>query len=337
MESFGQTDRRAAWSGLFLMLILIFSVSPRAFAEAPHGTLSIIFENDIFDSTDQHYTNGVGLVWVPEQKEQPAWVHTLIDLVPWMPKQGRMGHGYMLGQNMYTPDDIKLTDPPLNERPYAGWLYGTVGVGVETGKELDVLTFTLGLVGPASMAEETQKFIHELVGSDEPMGWGTQLGNELGVVATYQHSWREAATTTLIGFEADLTPHFGGALGNVYTYANGGVTARWGRHLPNDYGPPRIQPSAPGSGVFTPSDCFGWYLFAGVDGRAVARNIFLDGNTFKDSRSVDKETLVGDVQVGAVLSWKTMRLAYTHVMRSREYSEQPKNDRFGAITWSMMF
>jgi hypothetical protein len=84
---------------------------------------------------------------------------------------------------------------------------------VETSKELDVLTFTLGLVGPASMADKTQKYVHELVGSGVPMGWGTQLGNELGVVATYQHSWRAAATTPLLGFEMDLTPYVGGALG----------------------------------------------------------------------------------------------------------------------------
>lgn len=65
---------------------------------------------------------------------------------------------------------------------------------------------------------------------------------------------------------------------------------RLGQRLPLDYGPPRIQPSLPGSGFFVPpQDRFGWYLFAGVEGRAVARNIFLDGNTFRDSRSVDKE------------------------------------------------
>ncbi len=335
MKTSRHTIRRLSLRGALFLWVL--TMSSGAFSQDSRGTLSIIFENDIFQNTDRHYTNGVGVIWMPEQKEQPEWVYSLIDMVPWMPKQGQMRHGYMFGQNMYTPRDIRLTDPPLNERPYAGWLYGTLGVGMETDRELDVLTLTLGVVGPASLAEETQKLVHELTGSDEPMGWETQLGNELGVVATYQHSWRQAETCTLMGFEADLTPHFGGALGNVYTYANAGLTVRWGRRLPNDYGPPRIQPSAPGSGIFTPGDRFGWYLFAGVEGRAVARNIFLDGNTFSDSRSVDKEVLVGDVQLGAVMSWKTMRLAYTHVMRSREYSEQTQNDGFGAMTWSMMF
>ena len=327
------------WCWALLVLTSALTVSPQACADSSsnHGTLSIIFENDIFSNEDKHYTNGVGLIWIPEQKKQPEWVYQLIELVPWMPKQGKVAHGYAFGQNMYTPDDITWSNPPSNQRPYAGWLYGAVGVGVETGKELDQLSFTFGMVGPASLADQTQKFVHKVVNSDEPMGWNTQLKNEPGVILTYQHSWREATATTLAGFRVDLTPYYGGALGNVYTYADTGLTVRWGRRLPNDYGPIRIQPSSPGSGMFTPSDKFGWYLFVGIEGRAVARNIFLDGNTFVDSRSVDKETLVGDLQFGGVLSWKTMRLAYTQVMRTREYVGQPRNDNFGAISWSIIF
>jgi hypothetical protein len=136
----------------------------------------------------------------------------------------------------------------------------------------------------------------------------------------------------------DFTPHIGGALGNVYTYANAGVTIRYGKRLPNDYGPPRIQPGLPGSGVFSPVSGFDWYVFAGIDGRAVARNIFLDGNTFRDSRSVDKEPLIGDLQFGLVLYWPVMRLSYTHVLRTREFqTQQSSKDYFGSLSMSVMF
>jgi hypothetical protein len=40
---------------------------------------------------------------------------------------------------------------------------------------------TVGVVGPASFAEQTQKRIHEIVNADEPRGWNTQLKNEPGV------------------------------------------------------------------------------------------------------------------------------------------------------------
>jgi hypothetical protein len=54
---------------------------------------------------------------------------------------------------MYTPRDITLANPPLDDRPYAGWLYATLGLGVETGRQLDQLALSLGVVGPESLAE----------------------------------------------------------------------------------------------------------------------------------------------------------------------------------------
>src|SRR5512134_3492181 len=62
-------------------------------------------------------------------------------------------------------------------------------------------------VGPASLAEQSQKIVHEVIASNRPQGWDTQLGNEPGVVATYLRSWREAATLSLSGAQLDLTPH----------------------------------------------------------------------------------------------------------------------------------
>jgi hypothetical protein len=156
-------------------------------------------------------------------------------------------------------------------------------------------------------------------------------------VLTYQRSWRQLATATLARGDLDLTPHLGGAVGNVYTYANAGLTLRYGRRLPLDYGPPRVQPSLPTSGFVSPTDKFAWYLFAGVEGRAVARNIFLDGNTFTASRSVDAEPLVADLQFGLVLTWGRVRLSYTHVLRSREFQTQRENAQFGAASLSVAF
>ncbi len=301
------------------------------------GTLSFILENDIFAGKDQHYTNGARVIWVPgKDAPRPEWAVKVARYVPWFPDEGEIRHGYAFGQSMFGPEDITLADPPLEERPYAGWLYGAVGLGVESGRQLDLVSLTLGVVGPASLAEQTQKFVHKVVDSNKPQGWDTQLDNEPGVILTYQRSWRGYATSTH-ATRMDFTPHLGFALGNVFTYANAGLTMRVGKNLPNDYGPPRIQPGLPGSGDFSPASNFGWYFFAGVEGRVVARNIFLDGNTFSDSRSVDKKPLVGDLQVGFVLDWSDVRFSYTHVVRSREYETQDSHDQFGALSVSFKF
>lgn len=148
-----------------------------------------------------------------------------------------------------------------------------------------------------------------MINTTEPRGWDNQLHNEPGVVLFYERQWRRLREFETFGFGVDMTPHVGAALGNVYTYGATGVTFRVGRNLPADYGPPRIRPSLPGSGFFLGSDGFGWYLFAGVEGRAVGRDIFLDGNTFEDSQNVDKKNFVADGQAGIAVTIDDVRLA----------------------------
>jgi hypothetical protein len=304
--------------------------------ETGSSAISIIFENDVFYDTDRHYTNGIRLSGEIALNDVPEWLQDAARQFPFFPDDGTMRAGFAVGQSIYTPPDITLENPPLDERPYAGWLYGSIGLVAESGRQLDQLELSLGVVGPASLADETQKFVHEITGSDDPRGWDTQLKNEPGVVLTYQHSWRGYGEPEP-GLGFDATPHVGGALGNVFTYANAGVTLRFGEHRPNDYGPPRIQPSLPGSGFFDSPDGFGWYVFAGIEGRAVVRNIFLDGNSFTDSRSVDKEPFVGDLQFGVALTWQGVRLSYTHVLRTREFESQDESDNFGAFSASVRF
>jgi hypothetical protein len=78
-------------------------------------------------------------------------------------------------------------------------------------------------------------------------------------------------------------------------------------------------------------------LFAGVEGRAVARDIFLDGNTFRDSPSVDKENFVGDFEIGIAATYGSMRASFTQIYRTKEFKGQKGNDRFGAISLSWRF
>ncbi len=326
---------------VFVTLLICFAVFPslgRSEEAPPRGALSFILENDLFYNTDRHYTNGVRILWVPEQQRPlPKWMERFVEAVPWFPEQRRIRQGYGLGQSMFTPRNITVRHPVPGERPYAGWLYVTIGLGVETGRRLDQLGLTLGVVGPASLAGPTQKFVHSVVGADKPRGWGNQLRNEPGLVITSQRSWRSLARVTLLGSTVDVTPNLGIALGNVFTHGKAGVTLRYGRNLPRDYGPPLIQSGLPGSGDFSPKADFGWYLFAGVEGRAVARNIFLDGNSFRNSNSVKKRPLVGDLQFGAVLDWPAFRLSYTHVLRTREFKTQTSKDNFGSVNLTVKF
>jgi lipid A 3-O-deacylase len=324
-----------------VLIVIIAALAPPSAAGAAdvpeRGTLSLVFENDLFHNEDGRYTSGVRLSWLSSPGTGPEWAVRLAPWFPLFPDGGTIRTRYAHGQNIFTPSKIKLEDPAPDDRPYAGWLYGSIGLIAETGQRLDVLDLTLGIVGPASLAKETQRFTHKITGANEPRGWGTQLENEPGIVLTYQRIWRAFETELTPGLGFDLVPHAGGALGNVYTYANAGVTLRFGTHPSLDYGVPRIQPSLSGSSFFVGRRGAGWYLFAGAEARAIARNIFLDGNTFRDSRSVDKEPLVGDLQFGVALTFRSMRISYTHVLRTKEFEGEGGGSDFGALSLSLQF
>lgn len=307
------------------------------------GILSIQMENDFFlGDTDRHFTHGTRLSYTTG--ERPADTDDLIakaaGLVPFFPDQGVSRAHYALGQNIYTPADITDVNLIEDDRPYAGWLYLSAGLfSVSKDRDrMDNLAFEVGVIGPWSQAEKTQKTWHETFGFRDPKGWDHQLENEVGFDIVYNRSvrvWKKEFQST--GLEMDLVPNVGFSLGNVFTHANAGVTVRIGDDLSTDFSPPRIRPSLPGSDFFFYTRDLDWYLFASFGGRAVLRNIFLDGNTFTDSHRVDKKYLVGDLQAGAAITWRDWRLSYTHIIRTEEFHGQKDPDRFGAISLSYHF
>lgn len=306
------------------------------------GTLSLVVENDVFYGLDRDYTNGLQLAWTTGALKDDCWICDSARVLPFFTGRGEIRVNYALGQNMYTPSDITLVNPPLTDRPYAGWLYASMGIVAKRDDDpkwshLEQLDLSLGVVGPSSQAEQVQTWFHELIGVNKPMGWDTQLKDEPALLLTYERSWRYRVDELPFGLKMYATPHLGGAVGNVFDYVNGGATVSLGWNLGDDYGPPRIQPSTPGSGYFEQCDDVGLYVFAGVDARLVAHNIFLDGNTWKDSRSVDRVPFVGDAQVGVVLSFQSARLSFTHVFRTKEFETQHDADQFGAAAISWQF
>jgi lipid A 3-O-deacylase len=305
--------------------------------EEPEGTFNVLVENDKFAGTDRHYTNGLQFSYLSPRDTVPSFLKAFAAVLPGIPEGSALRAGYVLGHNIYTPDDTAAREPLPDQRPYAGWLYGGLAVLGETEDTLSTWELDVGVVGSSAQGEEVQNAFHDLLGADDANGWDNELDDEPGVALIYERKWRNLAEFRESGFGIDLTPHLGGSLGNVGTYLNTGITLRFGKDLSNDFGPPRIRPSLPGSGFFVPRNTFGWYLFAGVDGRAIAYNIFLDGNADGDSLSVDKEPLVADIQVGGVVTIGWLHLAYTHVYRTQEFEEQDRGDRFGAISLSAKF
>ena len=316
--------------------------TPAATTPAPppvdgRGVLTIVTENDLFaaHNVDRHYTNGIRFSWLSADQDQWIRIKEFGGEWPLLDSSQNLRLGWALGHNLYTPENKRVSAPIFTDRPYAAWLYGGVSLQSESKTRLDTVELDLGMVGPSALGEPIQDGWHGLIGVDPAHGWDNQLKNEPGLALLFERKWRIGWEFPVGGLGVDVIPHIAGSIGNVFTYGATGAVFRFGDDLQDDFGPPRIRPALPGSGSFRARDSFGWYLFAGAEARAVARDIFLDGNTFARSQSVNKKPLVGDFQAGFALVFERVRVTYTQVMRTKEFEGQRANDFFGSLSLSM--
>ena len=298
---------------------------------------SFIYENDVFNNEDNGYTNGIRLAWTSAERPIFNWAQEAANKIIPTAAKGKKRTTMALGQSIFTPQN--LSDPNLikNDRPYAGWLYSSYGIMFDTGKTLDNFILTLGVVGPLSGAEQTQEQVHKIVNGANPQGWSHQLHNELGINLTYEKKWRSILEYSSNKFGFDVIPEFGFNLGNINTSASLGSVLRIGYDLPLDYGPPRIRPSLPGSDFFLPTNGLGGYFFVGFQGRAVARNIFLDGNSIQASASVHKKPLLGDMQIGAAITHANWRVTYAQIFLTKEFYGQIRPQKYGTLSVSYRY
>jgi hypothetical protein len=331
-----------AWLGL----TLVAAVLPGGMAAAqsapelpadPASIWSFQAENAAISTSnlaDRDYTNGLRLGWTSAEGSAPGFLQG-VGKTLWGDGQQRIA--FDLTQQIYTPTDNMVSYPPLTDRPFAGVLMGTGSLIHDNGAGLGVLGVGLGVLGPAALGENVQNGFHNLIGQNRLPGWGTQLHNEPLLQFTGQRTWR-VPMTTFGALETDVLPEVTGSAGNLRVYAQTGATLRLGQGLASDYGVARILPGLSGTDVFRPTRPFAWYIFAGVDGQAVAYDVTLQGNPWQASRSVAPVPLVAEMQGGLAIMAYGVRLTYTHVLQTQEYQHQSGGlHQFGSLAASVRF
>ncbi len=340
------------------VLLALLSVAPAGAGES-HGTGAVRWDNDSFLSADDlHYTNGLGATWLWAPDQEPAALKRLADTLPPVVTGAKRRVGFAIGQSIFTPEDLRDSNLIRGDQPYAGWLYFGLAMlsyseraqGPVAG-DLESFEIVLGVVGPAAFAGDVQTAVHEFKEITRPRGWDHQLANEPGLVLAYNRQWRFCAdlaggagddcrTDQSGAASIDWIPYLGGTLGNVYTYLAAGATLRLGKGLRSDFSHSRIRPGLPVWPWGTPADGFNWHVFAGAEGRLVGRNIFLDGNSFRDSHSVSKRPLVGDFEIGFAVSWDVplpISVTYRHLVRTPEFDGQRGIDNVDSLSIAVSF
>lgn len=312
-------------------------------ARPPEGSeLQLFVENDLLARTDRYYTSGIKLGGgAPHDLLRlPTEILELI-----APRAGsEVRFGVFLGQNLYTPRTITVSAAQPLDRPWAAWLYLGGVAQQATQNRLDTVEIDLGVVGPAALGREIQSGWHKLIDAPKPMGWHHQIPNEPAFLVSWLAKGKHRLGSTQ-GLDLELIPHGGATVGTTLTLARAGGMLRLGRNM-TGFGTDTIEP---GGAMLKnirrdiePARAQGveWWIFADLDHRLVARNIFLDGTVFRDSHSVQQRPHVYDVTAGLSLRIDALRLSLTRVRRSEEFFTAGGNggrQTFDSINLGMEF
>ncbi|MFW5816444.1 MAG: lipid A deacylase LpxR family protein, partial [Wenzhouxiangella sp.] len=321
---------------LALLALAFLSAGACAAEEEAEPTLWLIeYENDLVAGQDRYYTSGIRFQRIAEARSAPDWLASVARRFPGFSEANALPYAFSVNHNIFTPADIENPEFPPDDRPYAAWLNVSFATGTLQPRGADRVRVGLGVVGPAALGEQIQKGVHDVMDAPEPVGWDTQLRNEPTLLLGYDRIRRllDGRREDRVG--VDLTGFGGVTLGNAYTNVAGGLFARIGYNLANDYGPPRITPAVSGSGYFQPGQDRSWYFFVGTEARAVGRDLFIEGNTFGGRDGVEVRRWVNELFAGFQYSHDRFRLAYTHVWRSREFEGQISGQDYGSIAISL--
>lgn len=289
-------------------------------------TVGLRLENDLGDLRND-YTHNTELWWSQPIEEAPGLLADVANskvarLLAW-PLDPDEATGtklrYRVGQLIYTPVDVTKAVLQPRDRPFGAWLHAGVAIDrvrldADDSRRRDQrssLELDLGIVGPSALGKEVQTEWHSFWELQPIDGWQNQLHDEATLLLAGRNDWRLAFEQLGEREQLDLLGHADWSLGNLRTGLDLGGTLRFGRDLPRDFGL-----RSPGG------EEHGGHLFVTGNLRLVEQDLFLNGNTSKDSHSVPKEDLVGEVGVGFSMRLGPMHLRLARTVRSDEFRWQ---------------
>lgn len=311
------------------LITISFLVYNSSFAEADY--ISLTMDNDLFVGSDDGYTNGMYYSWYYVDKQPMALPEpgVLVKPLLWsLPDQTAKAavNAYSLGQAMVTPEDITTENPDPNDLPYSGLLALTNSYLLINDHYADKISTSLGIVGPESGAAATQKFVHEVIDSDKPRGWDSQLDNELVFQFSRSRIWRSWVSES---GNIDVLTAAEISIGTLESVVGSGAMIRTGSGLERSYPSPAFINSRTTNPLAISG---GWFAYLGIGASYVANQIFTDGNTYRDSRSVELDhTQIGGV-AGFSYSWD--KLSITLAIEDLTLFEEQLEGiaRFGTFT-----
>ncbi|MDV6169200.1 lipid A deacylase LpxR family protein [Flavobacterium sp. DG1-102-2] len=147
-----------------ILAITAFLCFGFARAQKP-AEIGLITDNDLYTSpvNDQYYTAGTTLFYrYLSDKSNDKLAKKIYD--------------FRIGQYIYNPQSVRAEDINVNDRPFAGYLFGEFGINYFYSDE-SVLKLKVqgGVVGPEAGAEAVQRGLHKVIHYPTVRGWQHQI------------------------------------------------------------------------------------------------------------------------------------------------------------------
>ncbi|HNS05313.1 MAG TPA: lipid A deacylase LpxR family protein [Candidatus Saccharicenans sp.] len=334
----------------------LFAGQPPEFPAGPAGKGNFVFnlENDVWLDRDDGYTNGLSFGWVCpplDEESKSSWLRFLYRLNTRLlgnDKKIKSQNNYVdpetssqrwavlsIAQGIFTPADLTREEIISDDRPYAGLLLASLTFVRNSGRTQTCWGGGLGVVGPFSLAETAQKWLHRTYGWTEPRGWSNQLKNEPVVDIWLSRFWTifgsdEKETGWRPAFRAGL----GGQLGNLMTGLEATLDFRFGLNVQPEKEallPSPLFNQVPLSGVKRTSV----YGFCRLTGRALARNLLIEGNTFVSSHGQSLRHFYGQLISGLAYESQQAAISFYAVIRTKEFKGQKYFDPYCGLSLSL--
>jgi hypothetical protein len=376
-----------------LIIFFVIFLSEITFAFADCGvddqlkfkSYNLRIENDYLNHQDSNYTSGIVFSGVtqdlkggvnneclPTVTRLHGKLLSFINSDILKKEEGISKNIYFnASQRIYTPGNDKIATIIRDDRPYSGII--ALGVGVNERHRnysndtqvLDTKELTLGIIGPASFARQTQNFVHSTFDVYKAAGWKNQLGTEPAVMYMIERKIKTdlQQNSYTPGYSKDLIKFYGLRVGNISTTINLGIEGRYGLNIPNDFGSAADNPgcdnTSPSPGSYkasasgSPELCtdkgdlilpipLGAHIFALAELTGVAYDFSLDGNILDNNHHVHRNPAVGKVSFGVsslipLQNEKNLKLVAMQVIQSKEFEEQKRTHKYVSLTVGLDF
>jgi len=253
---------------------------------------------------------------------------------------------FSLTQEINTPSDTTNPNPSLDDMPYSGALYLGWGYGavLDRGGRRDCMFSVeakLGVIGPSAGGATIQNKFHDLIGTPQSSGWGTQLPDELLINVDGEFRRRFDLDSSGRGYR-DLIARGVVELGTVRTAVVLGGQLRWGVNLDKSWGHSFIRHS----NGYDPIDAlkapesrpnFSYWAFVDSQVEVVVRNYATDGTNFRESRGVTRSPIVLQCAVGTTFQVYSCSATYFIAARTKEFETQDGIHFFGGLKGQFLF